>query len=382
MKIGFDAKRAFLNATGLGSYSRTLLRALYDEFPGHQYFLYTPKQMPREDLAFVGNNQRVVVREPAGLLGRAWPSFWRSFLLSNDIRKDGLDLYHGLSHELPRGIEKTRVKSIVTIHDLIFLRYPSLYPVIDRQIYEIKFRHACRVADHIIAVSEETRKNIMHFFGVSPEKIRVIYQCCDEPFMKPVPPPHRDAVQAKYNLPQQYVLSVGSITERKNLLTIVQALHRLKDRLDAFLVVVGKGGAYRKKVARYVADNGLQERVLFLGAVPSEDLPALYQMADLFVYPSLFEGFGIPVIEALWSGTPVITSRGSCFAESGGPDSIYVDPLNAEALSAQMERVLVNNTLRNRMSKAGKNYVTRFSPAAVSQETMKLYEKLLNSVSC
>ena len=172
MKIGFDAKRAFFNPTGLGNYSRTLISSLSNRFPDHEYFLYSPKVS--HNGLFSADTNNLQLRIPAGLIAKLAPALWRSYGMNRTLKQDKLDLYHGLSHELPAGIKKTKIPSVVTIHDLIYLRYPKYYPAMDRWVYDKKFRHSCRVADRIIAVSEQTRRDLIEFFNVIPEKITVI----------------------------------------------------------------------------------------------------------------------------------------------------------------------------------------------------------------
>ena len=174
MRIGFDAKRAFLNNTGLGNYSRDTIRVLSNFYPDNKYFLYTPKEKGNSRLAFLDNRNNTFVRTPQSLLNKALKSYWRSKSIVSDLFNNKIDIYHGLSHELPLGIEKTNIKTVVTIHDLIFIRYPHLFRTIDRKIYYKKFNSACHRADKIIAVSQQTKQDIIDFFLIPEEKIEVI----------------------------------------------------------------------------------------------------------------------------------------------------------------------------------------------------------------
>ena len=178
MRIGFDAKRAFNNYTGLGNYARSLIGALVDYHPENQYFLYTPSFK----IPFIKESENVHWRSPQKLHEKIGPSLWRTFNISTLAQKDKLDLYHGLSHEIPMQIEKSGVKSIVTIHDLIYLKFPELFAFVDRKVYDYKFRSACEKADHIIAISKQTKRDIMEHFKIQEEKISVVYQSCLQPF--------------------------------------------------------------------------------------------------------------------------------------------------------------------------------------------------------
>ncbi|MGB0930862.1 MAG: glycosyltransferase [Chitinophagales bacterium] len=185
MKIGFDAKRAFFNNTGLGNYSRTLIKSLVKYYPDNQYTLYSPKSIEGSPFAEMQNFKNIEVKTPQTrfqkLLGG---SLWRSLQLGNPIKDDQLDIYHGLSHELPRNIHRSRpqTKSIVTIHDLIFLRYPELYSKVDTLIYRQKWKHACQQADKVIAISEQTKSDTIEFLGIEANKIEVVYQSCHPVF--------------------------------------------------------------------------------------------------------------------------------------------------------------------------------------------------------
>ena len=245
---------------------------------------------------------------PRSSVMKRFRALWRTFFIKRGLLQDGVQLYHGLSNELPVGIRRTGIRSVVTIHDLIFLRYPQYYHRLDRIIYNRKFNYACRKADRIVAVSECTKRDIVKFYGISPEKIDVVYQGCDPVFARPVSKKEKDRVRAAYGLPERFILSVGTIEERKNLLLAVKAVEKLD---DVHLVAIGKSTDYAKKVQDYVEAHGLENRVHIIHNLKFGDLPILYHLASLFVYPSRFEGFGIPIVEALSAGVPVIASTGS-----------------------------------------------------------------------
>lgn len=371
MRIGFDAKRAFNNKRGLGNYSRNLLSALYSGYPEFSYILYTP-QIKKDLFDLSGRN--IELRMPDKIYHRIFPSFWRTFAVTHEIIRDKLDIYHGLSHELPAGIENSGIKSVVTIHDLIFIRYPDLYTAVDRFIYLKKFRQACNKADRIIAVSRQTADDIIKYFGIGPDRIDVIYQSCNPLFMKVPDDSQNQLIRNKYKLPDHYILQIGNIEERKNSLTLIKAVHSAG--IDIPVVIIGRKTKYYQKVKKYIDDNRLKD-IHFFNTISNEELPSIYRMADLFVYPSLFEGFGIPIIEALFSGTPVITSKGGCFAEAGGPDSIYVGALDHEELAAAIKRVLSDETVRKRMIEAGYRYAKKFTPEKAADDVMQVYKRLV-----
>ena len=309
---------------------------------------------------------------PSSFSGRKFPSIWRSYWLNKALERDGIDLYHGLSGEIPFGIQQQKIRTIVTIHDLIFIRYPHWYKFIDRSIYTRKARYACEKSDRIIAISEQTKKDIIEFFTIPPDRIDVVYQGCDPAFYHETDENSRKGFRTKYNLPAQFLLYVGTIEPRKNLLQIVKALHISGS--DMPLVVIGQATPYIEIVKQYIADHGLKN-IYFLGKVPNGDLPALYQIAEVFIYPSSFEGFGIPILEALNSGTPVITSKGSCFPEAGGPDSIYIDPDQPEEIATSISKIMDDAALRKHMSVAGKRYAEQFREETIAPQIMEVYKK-------
>ena len=375
IKIGLDAKRIVRNGTGLGSYGRTLANDLA-AIDGLDLLLYAPDK-GREDLrGQVPERQNLHYRYPNGLYSLSFcKSVWRTRGIAAQAQKDGVQIFHGLSGELPVGIRKRGVKTVVTIHDLIFMRHPEYYNSIDVKIYTRKFRHALREADRIVAISECTKRDICELGGVEADRVDVIYQSCAKRFSDIPTDRGLWQVRNKYGLPDRYILNVGSIEQRKNVLLAVKALHRLPD--DVALVIVGRHTPYADEVGQYVKENGLCGRVLMLNDVPDEDLPALYRMADAFVYPSRYEGFGIPIIEAIRLGLPVVACTGSCLEEAGGPDSLYVGPDDDEAMAHAISQVLYGAEGRERRIELSQAYVERFENTGAAQRFANLYREIL-----
>jgi glycosyltransferase involved in cell wall biosynthesis len=370
MKIGFDAKRIFHNRTGLGNYSRDLVRILASFFPKNDYFLYNPKQ--GENIYFIPSNDNVREVLPNSVLSRFFHNLWRQFTIIEDLKKDRIQIFHGLTGEIPYGLKKAGIKSVVTVHDLIFMRYPQFYSFFDRNIHRLKARYAVKNADVVVAVSQQTKDDILAFFNIDPEKVQVIYQGCHDVFKESLSLTDKERVKKKFNLPEKFILNVGTIEERKNILTGVKAI---KD-MDTHLVIVGSETSYFKEVKNFINENNLGSKVTFLKGVSTQELAMLYQSATMFIYPSLFEGFGIPIVEALFSGTPVISSKGGCFAEAGGPFSIYVDPRSPEDLRDAIELVLNNETKRAQMIQQGFLYAERFTPAYIANSFAEVYDGL------
>jgi len=369
MKIGFDAKRAFLNVSGLGNYSRNTINALHRFSPDNQFVLYTPKIT--DDL-FENYNQFEIV-SPKNSIFKIYKAFWRNFLVSRQLEKKNIDLFHGLSNELPNGIHKTNVPSVVTIHDLIFIRYPEFYKTIDRKIYFNKVKYACSSAKKIIAISGQTKEDIVRFFDVDSNKIEVVYQPVSPVFFE-----RNDVEQLreKYNLREKFILSVGTHEPRKNQLSILKAIQ--SEKLDIQIVFVGKTTSYTKKLTKYITAHKMQNQVNFLNDISENDLAGLYQLANLSVYISFFEGFGLPVIEAMASGCPVITSNVSCLPETAGEAAVLCAPSNFEELGKQIRTLLENKNIRNELIAKGIERSKLFHPQIFSEKMISLYTKILS----
>jgi len=369
MRIGFDAKRAYHNNTGLGNYSRDLIQGMANSYKEDDYFLFTPSLSENPRIAFTNYFPNVNAIIPQALLDRQFKSYWRSVNMEKDLVKNGIELYHGLSQEIPKR-KGGKVKYVVTIHDLIFLRYPETYKAIDRKIYDKKFRYAAENADLVIAISEQTKADLVEFYKADPAKIRVIYQSCHEQFKEEVKAEIKTQITAKHNLPAEYILYVGTIEKRKNLASLIKACAKI----DVPIVAIGNQTSYFNEVLEAVTSNKMENRVHFLENIPFSDLPAIYQSAKIFCYPSVFEGFGIPIIEALYSKIPVITSKGGVFPETGGPNSTYVDPLNVEELANA-----INDTLKRDNSEQiskGFEFVQKFSTENHIKGVRAVYKEL------
>ncbi|MBL7809489.1 MAG: glycosyltransferase family 4 protein [Saprospiraceae bacterium] len=370
--IAFDAKRYFNNATGLGFYSRTLLEGLRRFYPEHQYLLYTPYNRGRIGAVDDG------IRLPDSWLGRTFHPVWRSRGMTRQLKKDGVQVFHGLSHELPLGLRNAGIRSVVSVHDLIFMRHPELYPGIDRYFYEKKYRRAALEADVVVAISEQTRTDLDYFFGIPAHKVQVIGQACDAMFerlsFRHLPDPNALPVPDGISLPEDpFLLCVGSLIPRKNWHQLIRALELLKLRgYDIPLVAVGSGkSTYALGLEEQAIRAGIRVHWV-LRHLPTEALAGLYRRAAGMVYPSVFEGFGIPILEAMTVGIPVLTTRGGCFEEVGGPAALYASPDQPEEIADQILQLL-NPQIRAKLLPAMTTQIAQFAPEKICAAWMETY---------
>jgi len=372
MKIGFDAKRAFNNAAGLGNFSRNTITALSRLFPDDQLFLFNPGS--RRSLFKKPKNSLEV--RPRSLGWRLIKNAWRTFGVAKSAKALDVKIFHGLSHELPVGIEKTGIRSVVTIHDLIFIRYPEYFKKIDRKIYNKKFRHSCRVADCVHAISHQTKQDIINFFNIPESKIKVIYQSINPVFFERVGPDEKKRIRKLYQLPEHFMLTVGTVEPRKNLMALLEAMILTKKYLP--LVVVGKLTDYQHKIQKFIEADLNRIQVFFLTRIQDHELAVLYQMAEVMVYPSFFEGFGLPVAEAQASGCPVITSNTSSLPEAGGDGAIYINPEKPSEIGEAIESLLNNKEFKRELIKKGKVNAERYRPDNFAAQLKELYNSVLN----
>lgn len=372
MIIGFDAKRIVRNGTGLGSYGRNLVNDLSEIVADDTRLrLYAPDAGNEQLRSQVRLTDHVRFVYPERALVK---SLWRSHGIVGDLRRDGVDVYHGLSGELPVGIRQSGIRSVVTIHDLIFLRHPEYYKWIDTRIYAWKFRQTIREADRIVAISECTKRDIVELYHIPEEKIEVVYQSINPVFYVPIAKAETDAALQKYGIDGNYVLSVGTIERRKNQEQLVCAADRLPQGVK--VVILGKRTPYQDCLEQMVREKHLENRVRILNGVDNHDLCCFYQRASVAVYTSLYEGFGLPVVEALASGCPVIAAKGSCLEEAGGEHTLYIDPQNAEELADAITQIVSDKELQHTMRQQGLAYAQRFRDEAMAAELNRIYQEV------
>ena len=361
IKIGYDAKRFFNNATGLGNYSRTLIHNLDKFHAENQYVLFVHKKYNSKGFT----RFRVVE-------GSGFHSFWRSRRIVKDIEDSGIQIYHGLSGELPSK-RHNKVKYVVTIHDVIFKLFPNWYGGVDRIIYLEKLRHSLNVADSVVAISQATANDLKQYCDFDHSKLSVISQSWSPTYNVT----EREEIHVPL-LPQDYLLFVGSFYERKNLKSVIWAMSDPKCS-NIPLVVVGNGKRrYKQMILEEIAELKLERQVLILEDVYDELLKQLYLRAKAVIYPSLYEGFGLPVVEAWRCNKPVITSNSSAMKEFGKKAAILLhDPRDREEMSDSIFRLFDDSTLYDDMVREIPAHLEAYHPKVSGDKWNELYKSLI-----
>ncbi|NBB88885.1 MAG: glycosyltransferase [Bacteroidetes bacterium] len=358
MNIGFDAKRAFTNTTGLGNYSRDLIDLITQK--GVRPFLFSPKAKPA--VAWTPPAQSKVITPSRRTF------LWRTYKLYRQARAHPLELYHGLSHELPLSIKKFRCPALVTMHDLIYKRFPHYFGWWDRNIYDLKWRWSVHAADHIVAISKSTADDLIRFFKVDPKKISVIYNCVSADFQAKEP----SGTQLPDGIPSgPFVLFLGQHNERKNLDLILRAYEKAAKKLPP-LVVLGAKEPLRQ-LQTLPSGKIIQPQNNYTGP----ELATIVRRARMLVYPSRFEGFGLPILEAMQSGTPVISCSNSSLPEVGGQAIQYTSEEDPDELIGNIRRIAKEDHLYRDLPRAGLARAARFSRERHQAEMMALYGKII-----
>jgi len=364
MRIGFDAKRIFSNSTGLGNYSRNVVSALQETFPLPQYHLYAPRLSEEEWSQDFLNESKYFLHQPQ----RGSKNTWRNRRVVRDLKRDNIDIYHGLSNELPVRINRTNIKSVVTIHDVLFKQFPNEFPLVDRLIYQRKWKRSCKMADKIVTVSEATKKALFQEYGVPFKKTVVIPPIVDATFAETYTEEEVRTTKRRYQLPEKYLLYVGEIRERKNLMLLMHAYDDLLEEERIPVYVIGRGKTYKNKVEKFVESKPWADQVNWIeDFVPTTHLRIIYQLASVFIYPSLGEGFGIPVAEASLSKTAVITSNTTSLPEAAGPDAICINPKSASQLKEAIQQIMRDENMRKEMEEKSYAYAQRFIDGSATQ---------------
>jgi len=371
MRIGIDVRMAYYTQAGIGQYIRRLVEGL-SKIETAEEIILLPS---RKDRLFEFNHS--VFRHRS--LWTPSHNRFEQFTLPLEIALARLHVLHSPDFIPPF---RRNCRSVITVHDLAFLRFPHFLTP-DSARYYSQIDRAVRHADHIIAVSESTRQDLIQSLGVPEEKLSVIHEAPHRAFQPINNPALLAATRERHNLIDPFILTVSTIEPRKNLVTLLRAFRLFieKSAQPAQLAVVGKPGWLYEDVFRAVEELGLQDAVRFLGRVPPEELVYLYNAAAVHVHPALYEGFGLPPLEAMTCGTPTIVSNTSSLPEVVGEAGLLVEPEDVEAWAAAMNKVLSNADLRAQMRWLGLRQAARFSIEKMAHETLTVYRKVAQCAS-
>lgn len=353
MKIGFDAKRAFNNHSGLGVYSRNFIDFIEANHSELNITLFSPKV------------NRKLYNSSFSTRTSKWGALWRSFLIYFDIKKSRLDVYHGLAGELPCFIPR-EVKTVVTVHDLLFERFPNDYPWIDRIIYRWKAKFACKKADKIIAVSESTKRDLIHFYHIDSSKIIVC--------------PVGINIERKINLPRlhriDYMVCISSFLARKNQTLLIESFNLIADKIPLDLILIGSGSNWHE--VKKIADKSpYSARISFIPKANDEEKFAYLSHAKFSVYPSKYEGFGIPIIESFIYGVPIVVSDNSTHKEVADNSAIFFKNEDVNDLADKLVHTYkMNDMLKADLIQKGLEMARKYEPKVVSRHLIDLYQEL------
>ncbi len=376
MRIVIDGSAIPRQMAGAGVYTYHLIRALAEAESEHQFIVFARPGL-LDDVAARRPRLQAVSVAPASRPARL---AWEQVTLPLLLRRTRADVLHSPHHHTPLAARLVSTGSsgprlVVTFHDVTFLLLPQRYPLVRRLYMEAVTRASARVADAIITPSQTVRHDVIEKLGVSGERVVAVPEAAGSQY---APVGDRDAlgrVRWKYRLPSRYILSVGSLEPGKNRARLIAAYGRLRGAdADCPLVIAGQPAWRHEGDAELVQRLGLGERVRFLGFVPDEDMPALYSAATLLAFPSLYEGFGLPVLEAMACGTPVVTANVSATAEAAADAALLVDPRDVESLAAAMDRLLSEEGLRADLRARGLERAKQFSWQRAARETLSVYE--------
>jgi glycosyltransferase involved in cell wall biosynthesis len=372
MRIAIDATSVPLAPAGAGIYAIELVRAMTRRDALDGYAVFTCGDW--FDAAAAGKrNWRIERVDAASRERRLW---WEQARLPAALSRLGIDVLHSTHHTLP--LRPMLARRVVTVHDVTFLRIPERYTPARRLYMQTMTRLSVRVADAIIVPSMTVRGDVIDLLGVDEAKVHAVYEAAGEQFRAL----DRDASMAaarRYGVARPYVLSVGSLEPGKNRARLIRAMHELRrEGIDRALVVVGQKAWKFDDDLALVRDLGMDDRVIFPGYIAPADLPPLYAAADVFAFPSLYEGFGVPVLEAMACGAPVVTSNVSATAEVAGDAALLVDPLSVTSIRDGLREALSDTALQARLARRGMERAAQFSWRRAAHETHTVYERVMS----
>ena len=376
MRIAVDGRTIVGDRTGVGTYAERIVRSLLQIDQQNQYFLFLVQ--PLADLS-ASNLTTVMI---PGFNRAGLNRLWENVLMPRFAARNHIDLFFSPAYALPF-FHAAGLPLVTAIHDLIGLLYPETFTPKMRLWQKIFIANAAKVADRIITGSKATKTDLLRLYPLSGPKTTVIHHAVDDDFRPDASPEEIRRVREKYGLPQKIVLYVGTVEPRKNVASLARAFALLPEPIKGqfTLVIAGKPGWFVESIKTEISRLQLGEKVRFIGYVDRKDLPSLYQCATLFVYPSLYEGFGFPPLEAMSCGVPVLCSNTSSFPEVVGDAAIMVDPHDVRQMGRELERLLISPGLRDEVRMKGLAQAGRFSARSMAEQTLKIFEDTVGGFS-
>lgn len=369
MRVALDCRTVTSPKTGDRTYALNLSRALARVDEANDYFLYSAEPTTLTDVGSPRFQSIVLPASPA------WT--WTPWAFPRDLRRRRADVAH-VQYIIPPAAP---CAVVTTIHDVAFRRCPELFPLKHRVLLNLLIPPAAHHAAAVITGSEATKRDLIEFYDLPEEKVAVTPYAADDSYRPMDPAAARQAVRVRLGVPSPYILSVGVLQPRKNLPRLVRAYNRIAASFPHRLVIVGKQGWAGEELKKAVSEAPRGLEPVFTGYVADADLPVLYAGAEIFAYPSLYEGFGLPPLEAMACGAPVLTSAGSSLPEVVGDAAVSVDPHDERAIAQALEQLLCDADLRRRLSEAGLRRAAQFSWDRTARETIAVYERVGGGLS-
>lgn len=363
MKIGFDAKRYFFNQSGLGNYSREIVAAIMNQFPENEYFLFSPESKSE----FLQNNSPL--SESQIVVPSFTPFLWREYFINKAIQRNKIDLFHGLSNEIPIHSAKN-TKLVCSIHDVIYKKFPLHYRYFDRLIYDFKTNYAVKQAHQIIACSKATASDLIKYYDANVSKLEVVYQPIKRIFYE------KHSLSPKFDKKIPYLIYASGFQARKNHSILIEAFAKIFKQVECNLYLVGNSGPTLESCMKFIEHEKLTDRIFIFNRVSEKELAGLLQNAMAFIYPSMVEGFGIPLAEAAVSGIPIAASNIPVFNELAEKNALYFNCYNAAEIADAMLQ-MQDDSLRRQLSKYNNIILNKIEPKKIANEINELYHKVV-----
>jgi glycosyltransferase involved in cell wall biosynthesis len=373
MRVAVMGRSIRNQLSGVGRYTCGLVEGLCDALPADSLTVFLP-----HDHAALGRSNFVPVRAPFPTPNEYTRTLWEQSVVPLEVRRRGICLYHSPNYILPLALD---CPSVVTIHDLVFRSLPQVHRRTSRMYLSFFTAWAVRHARQLIAVSETTARELARYYPAARSKTTVIYQSLAPMFDQPPAPEAVQAFRERLGLQDPFVLFVGTLEPRKNLVRLLHAFQLLVAEwgLPHQLVICGALGWHSGPLRQALAEPALRERVHLAGYVPDADLPLWYAVADVFVYPSLFEGFGLPPLEAMACGTPVVVSRTPALCEAAGDAAVFVEATDTQSIAQGLAEVLTNPARAEALRERGRKRAKHFHRSISSNQMLELYRRVIHS---